>query len=228
MAVLLDSIRGVLAAVPLQGTVLVVDDGSTDGTAEVVRGCGGRDVVLVSHARNLGLHEAVRTAMSHACEIAAPDGVLIIMDADDTHSPDLIPGMLREIAEGADVVVASRFAHGGCMIGAAPDRQLYSHAASLILRLRFPSAGARDFTCGYRAYRIDMVREAFARWGDQFISVQGFACMLQVLLRMHALRARIREVPLVLRYDRKRGPSKMRVLRTIANTLRLIARPRTV
>ena len=66
------------------------------------------------------------------------------------------------------------------------------------------------------------LRKAFDRWGDDFINVPGFACMLDILLRLHTLGARIEEVPLVLRYDLKESPSKLRVLRTIRNTLKLL------
>jgi dolichol-phosphate mannosyltransferase len=219
---LLESAGYVLAGMPDGGSVYVVDDGSTDSTADIVLTFAGQGVELISHERNRGLHQAVRTGFVEALKDMEPDGVIVAMDADNTHHPSLIPHMLERIAAGADVVIASRFAPGGKMIGAPLVRRLYSLGARTLLSLRFPSCGARDFTCGYRAYRVATLRKAFDRWGDDFINVPGFACMLDILLRLHTLGARIEEVPLVLRYDLKESPSKLRVLRTIRNTLKLL------
>ena len=72
-------------------------------------------------------------------------------------------------------------------------------------------------------YRMSLLRRAFERWGDEFVNVPGFSCMLDILLRLRTLGARAVEVPLVLRYDLKVSPSKLRVLRTVRNTLGLVA-----
>lgn len=203
-------------------TVLVVDDGSTDSTADAVRAFADHGVILVQHGRNQGLHEAVRTGMLTVLKLAGPDDVLVTLDADNTHHPELIPQMAAEIEQGADVVIASRFARGGKMVGAPILRHVYSLGAALILRMRFPMQGVRDYTCGYRMYRVGILRKAFERWGRDFVSVPGFSCMLDILVRLRTLGAHVTEVPLVLRYDLKASPSKLRVLRTVRNTLGLV------
>ena len=220
---LLQNAVDVVAPLPQSARVIVVDDGSDDDTADIVRSFANQGVELVSHGRNRGLHEAVRTGLLEALDGIAEDGVIVVMDADNTHHPELIPQMLERIEAGADVVIASRFAPGGKMIGAPFIRRLYSLGARTLLTMRYPTCGARDFTCGYRAYRAETLKKAFARWGPEFISVTGFACMLDILLRLHSIGAKIEEVPLVLRYDLKESPSKLRVLRTVKNTLRLLA-----
>jgi dolichol-phosphate mannosyltransferase len=223
IATLLEHVLEVAASAHHPTTVIVVDDGSTDGTADAVRAFEERGVLLVRHARNQGLHEAVRTGMLAALERAGPEDVLVTLDADNTHHPELIPRMVAEIEAGADVVIASRFARGGKMIGAPFIRHVYSHSAALILRARFPMRGVRDYTCGYRMYRVSVLRRAFERWGDEFVNIPGFSCMLDILLRLRTLGARATEVPLVLRYDLKVSPSKLRVIRTIRNSLGLVA-----
>jgi dolichol-phosphate mannosyltransferase len=90
----------------------------------------------------------------------------------------------------------------------------------------FPIHGVRDYTCGFRAYRCRLLREAFRRYGDDFVDRRGFECMVDILLKLHRLGATFAEVPLTLRYDRKGGASKMRVARTVADTLRLMLRRR--
>lgn len=221
---------GLLAVPETRGRlrIIVVDDGSTDATAALVRGYADQNVELVQHERNRGLHEAMRTGLFRAVQSSGPDDVIITMDADNTHNPDLIPNMLHKIEEGYDVVIASRFAPGGTMIGASFPRHVYSAGARFILGARFRIPGVRDYTCGYRAYRASRIKEAFDRWEEEFIDIPGFTCMLDILLRLHALGARITEVPLVLRYDLKESASKLRVFRTIRSTLRMVfARLRT-
>jgi dolichol-phosphate mannosyltransferase len=88
--------------------------------------------------------------------------------------------------------------------------------------LTFPTRGVRDFTSGYRAYRAGMLARAFDAYGEQFVAESGFACMVDILLKLRELGAVMSELPLILRYDFKYGISKMLVFRTISDTLRLL------
>lgn len=80
----------------------------------------------------------------------------------------------------------------------------------------------RDFTCGYRAYRAEILQRVTRRSVEQLVSRSGFECMVEILLRLDNEGAIIREVPLILRYDQKRGASKMDVLGTSLRTLKLL------
>jgi dolichol-phosphate mannosyltransferase len=207
-------------------SVIVVDDGSTDGTADKARSVEGLEVKVIVHPKNRGLSEAIRTGLLAAVEQARDDDVIVTMDADDTQGPGLISRMTMLIEEGNDVVVASRYAPGGRVLGVPARRRLLSRGASTLFRLVYPVAGVRDYTCGYRAYRAGLLRQAFARWGGDFVSEPGFSCMVDILLKLDRLGAVITEAPLILRYDRKPGKSKMDVRRTVLQTLRLLGRHR--
>jgi dolichol-phosphate mannosyltransferase len=206
--------------------VVVVDDGSTDGTAERAGQVAGLALRVVVHPQNRGLAEAIRSGLLAAMEQAADDDVIVTMDADDTHAPGLISRMTMLIEEGNDLVIASRFAPGGRTVGVPWSRLVLSRGASLLFRLVHPIRGVRDYTCGYRAYRVGLLRQAFARWGQEFISEAGFTCMVDILLKLHRLGAVVAEAPLVLRYERKSGKSKMDVRRTTLQTLSLLVRRR--
>jgi dolichol-phosphate mannosyltransferase len=91
--------------------------------------------------------------------------------------------------------------------------------------MMFPIRGVRDYTCGYRAYRADALR-AVDKFGDALISETGFSCMADLLLKLRKLPLKMSGVPLELRYDRRGTDSKMRVLRTIRQTLMLLLRRR--
>ena len=216
---LLESAR---AALPPPFQIIVVDDGSSDETARIAASFAK----VVRHSRNLGLGAAMLTGIKAICDRADEQDVLVAMDADNTHDPALIPVMIAQLSAGSDLVIASRYAPGGAEIGLNWPRKVMSRGASTLLRRYFRIPGVRDYTCGYRAYRVLLLKQALEHYGDRLIEETGFTCMAELLIKLAHLGARVSEVPLVLRYDLKAGASKMRVLRTIGRYLRLICRRR--
>ncbi|HTM58198.1 MAG TPA: glycosyltransferase family 2 protein [Candidatus Udaeobacter sp.] len=209
--------------------VLVVDDGSGDGTIAAARAFEGRLALeVVPHGVNRGLGAALRTGVEAGLQRSAEEDFIATMDADNTHDPGLIPEMVRRIREtGADVVIASRYAPGGQEVGLTRLRQFLSRGASFLLTLTTPVTGARDYTCGFRLYRVSTLRRAQAAWGERLIEEAGFTCMAELLLKLGRGGARVTESPLVLRYDLKEGASKMKMMRTISRYFTLIRRIRS-
>jgi dolichol-phosphate mannosyltransferase len=202
--------------------VLVVDDGSHDGSADAARGVDGLDLLVLVHEVNRGLGAAMRTGIEHVLAHGAADDLLIALDADHTHPTELMPAMVAKANAGADIVIASRYQPGAEVHGLDAFRRLVSWLASWLLRLLFP--GARDYTCGYRCYRVGLLAWGARRHGRDFLNQRGFSVMVDLLLKLRRRARRVEEVPLVLRYDRKRGASKMKVLSTAVTTLRLLGR----
>lgn len=216
--------------------VVVVDDGSQDATAASVGSFSASldpalaprmAVTLTRHEVNRGLAEALKTGLTHCAQRADDRSIILTMDSDNSHTPGLIPSMVRLIHEGYDVVIASRYQKGARVIGVSLFRRVLSRAASLLFRLVFPIPNVRDYTCGYRAYRAGLIKHVLAS-DPHFISEQGFSCMVDILLKLRQVRPEVmmNEVPLLLRYDRKQGLSKMNVRRTIVDTLKLLLRRR--
>jgi len=203
--------------------VVVVDDGSADDTADAARRAQGVDVVVLVHEVNQGLGAAMRTGISYLLEHGADDDLVISLDADNTHPPELMPGMVAKALDGADIVIASRYQDGAEIHGLDAKRRFISWSASGLLRVMFPG-GARDFTCGYRCYRLGLLRWGQAHYGEHFLNQEGFAVMVDLLLKLRRKAGRIEEVPLTLRYDRKLGASKMKFVQTATTTLRLLGR----
>jgi dolichol-phosphate mannosyltransferase len=222
---LLSRIKSAMEAGGLAYRVIVVNDGSTDRTLEVAeRYAASMPVTVVDHGHNCGLGEAMRSGFLKASELAGPGDVVVMMDADNTHPPELVPAMLERIGQGYDLVVASRFATGGRQVGLRAHRRLLSRGAGLLMRALFPVPGVTDYSCGYRAYSTGLLQRALAVHGPALVEEQGFSCFVDVLLKLRRLRVRACEVPLVLRYDFKQGASKMRIARTIRRYIRLMAR----
>ena len=226
---LLERISEALNDEQLAFEVLVVDDGSQDRTLQIVEEYSKELPVKVSrHAVNQGLGATIRDGLRLASLSASANDVVITMDADETHTPGLIVRMVRMIREGHDVVIASRYAPGGRVYGVSPFRRFLSFGASVLFRVVFPTRGVRDFTCGYRAYRGSVLQKAFVTYGDHFVESQGFQCMLDIVLKLRTLDVIFGEVPLLLRYDLKQGASKMRVAKTIRDSLMLLVKRRFV
>ncbi len=225
LGALLERITAALPAERVNYKVLLVNDGSEDGTLALAQKMSSHmPLELIDHGFNRGLGQALLTGLRRAKTMASDEDVVVTMDADNTHDPALIPEMAAKIAEGYDVVIASRYAQGGREVGLSWVRHVFSGGASLLLQLFFPIRGVQDYTCGYRAYRGALLKHAFAAYRDGLVEERGFTCMAEVLIKLSKLGARVTEVPLVLRYDYKSGPSKMKVARTIWRYWVLIAR----
>ena len=207
--------------------VIVVDDGSEDDTAAIVRQMSLQmPIHLIQNPHNLGLGQTLARGMKAAVEMAGERDIIVTMDADNTHPPGLIGRMVQNIREGCDVVIASRFRPGSLVRGVPFERHFLSFGARVLFSVMYPTPGVRDYTSGYRAYKTEVVRAALAKYGDDFVAERGFSCMAEVLIKLRRDGVFFGEVPLRLRYDLKGGVSKMRVMRTIRLTLALMFRQR--
>lgn len=198
---------------------VVCDDGSEDGTAEVARQEGA---VVLRHPENRGLAEALRTLFTWALKHGKPEDLFLTMDADGTMDPALFPHMRRVLWEGGyEVVVASRY-RGGGVEGLSPFRRLLSDGARAYFSLLYPGLGVTDWTTGWRLYTYEFL-ERYARAYPFLFRARGFAAQTELLLRASRLGPppKVGEVGVVIRYDRKAGRSKMRLLKTAWEYLRL-------
>ena len=227
MPSLLRKIREVFAANNRKYLVIVVDDASTDNTAEIAsKASFDMPLMLVQHKVNQNLQGSLRTGLTTASKLAVDGDVIITMDGDDTHPPGCINTLLQKVGEGYDVVTASRYQPGSRVMGVPPFRVFCTFGARMLFKLIMPIPGVRDYTCGYRAYRADILRDTIDYYGEEFVSEKGFSCMADVLLKMRKFKYVFGEVPLLLRYDQKQGVSKMQVGRTISLTLKLLLKRR--
>lgn len=217
---LLAAVRGVLP----EARLLVVDDQSPDGTAEAVRQCrladGGVEVLV--RARREGLGPAYLEGFRQA--LAAGAHAVIQMDADFSHRPEHLPGLLAALLAGADLVLGSRYAPGGATAGWPWTRRLTSRLgsryAAFVLRL-----GVRDVTGGFRCWRAPLLARVVAKP----LHLRQFGFQIEMVYRARLLGAAIREVPIVFP-DRRVGRSKMRfgiALEALAGVWRLRWAPRS-
>jgi dolichol-phosphate mannosyltransferase len=222
---LLPRIQATMQALPFPYEVVVVNDGSVDATLAVAqRWAALLPVRIVDHGVNKGLGEALKSGLLTTGNECQPEDLIVTMDADNTHPPEIIPTLIEKIKSGADVVIASRYVAGAEEIGLSARRKILSWGASSLLSTFFPVKNVKDYTCGYRAYRATTIKQAIQIYGELFVQERGFTSIVDILLKLRKLGISASEIPLVLHYDFKAGESKMPVMKTILRYWTVISR----
>ena len=194
-------LTAVTAAVP-EASVLVVDDGSPDGTGDLVEKVGEADprIHLLRGEGKRGLGQAYIAGFHWGLDHGY--GLFVEMDADFSHDPAAIPDLLRAAAD-ADVVVGSRYIPGGDVVGWSKRRHLLSRAGNVYARLVLGFA-VKDATGGFRCYR----RAVLETVDLPGVRSNGYAFQIDMTYRAWRLGFRLAEVPITFR-ERELGTSKM-------------------
>jgi dolichol-phosphate mannosyltransferase len=183
-------------------SVLVIDDGSPDGTGEIADRLAAEEprVAVLHRPHKEGLGPAYLAGFRRALADGAE--LILEMDCDFSHDPGDVPRLVAAAAE-ADLVLGSRYADGGRIENWGPLRRFVSRAGSLYAQALL-AAPVDDLTGGFKCYR----REVLERIDLDAISSRGYAFQVETTFR--ALRAgfRVVEVPITF-VDRKAGTSKM-------------------
>lgn len=180
--------------------IIVVDDGSIDGTARQVEAISGEysNIKLCIHRVNRGFGAARKTGMEAVLEAGGYEFV-IFMDADMTMDPKYIEAFYNKIVEGYDFVIGSRFIKGGGMQQVPFYRAIVSYIGGAVFRLSF-RLGIKDYTQGFRAIRTDIVAKFR-------LKEEGFPILAEEIYQACKYTRRFGEVPFVLTV-RERGVSK--------------------
>lgn len=214
VAVLADELMPVVGE--LRGSrsveLVFVDDGSTDGTADLLEGRFGRDpeARVIRHGCNRGLGAALRTGFS-----SAKGDIVVTTDSDATYPFPLILPLLERLQHQVDVVTASCYHPGGGIENVPGYRVVLSKSASLIYRVLLDRR-IHTYTCLFRAYRRGVVESVP-------FSSDGFLSQTELLAGALLMGYRVAELPCTLR-ARRHGISKARVLRVVLSHLRFQGR----
>jgi dolichol-phosphate mannosyltransferase len=205
------------------GRVVLVDDGSSDGTVDVARAYEGElPVEVLCQPHNQGAGRAFDRGFRHVLRSAADDALIVTLESDTTSDLDALQEMLATARSGADVVLASHHDQGE-LVGVTAHRRFLSRAAAYAIR-RISKLDAKTVSSFFRVYRARALRDGYTRYGDAFIREPGFACKAEILMKLDRMGVRIAEVPVSLDWSKREGESKLRVLPTMGGYARLMMR----
>lgn len=197
-----DFLRRARAAVP-DADILVLDDNSPDGTADIAERVGSElgQVEVLRRPSKRGLGSAYRAGFSVGIDRGYD--TLVQIDADLSHDPRALPDLLRELQNGADLAIGSRYVPGGSIPHWPWRRRALSKYGNLYTGFMLRT-GVHDATSGYRAYRADVLKAI------DFASTRakGYGFQIELAYRVSIWGGRISEVPITFT-DRERGKSKM-------------------
>lgn len=199
----LERVVGDVLAASDRVDVLVVDDGSPDGTGAIA------DALAAAEPRITVLHrsgkQGLATAYLQGFELGQQRGYryLVEFDADGSHPADRLPAVLAELDAGADLVLGSRWVPGGGIENWPRSRELLSRAASIYARFWLKS-GIRDITAGYRGFRAEALRDADL----SSVASAGYCFQIEMAWLFERTGHRVAEVPITF-VERTRGVSKM-------------------
>jgi dolichol-phosphate mannosyltransferase len=191
-----------IGAIEADVDVLVVDDGSPDGTGAVVRARAETDprVTLVERPRKSGLASAYAVGFERA--IADGYHLAVEMDSDLSHRPEELPRLL-EAARGHDLVIGSRYVPGGSVTNWSRSRVALSKAGNRYARF-WLGFEVHDATSGFRVYRTPALREITAT----SVSSDGYGFQIELVYRAWNLGLSLGEAPISFR-EREHGQSKI-------------------
>jgi len=206
--------------------IIIINDGSRDATLQKVMEwakCDSR-VKVLSHTENKGLGQAILTGFYEAVRMNST--FIVTMDADATHPGEIIGRLVRAVLEGAEIALASRFVKGGGQVGGPLFRRLLSLGARKYYRLVFPLAGVTDYAVNFRAYRAELIKNACNKVDDPLLISRTFSATVELLLKLATLCSKISEVPMVVYYDCKKSPSKLKIMAKVRDSIMLCRLPK--
>lgn len=195
-------LRRIRAAMPDAG-VLVVDDGSPDGTADLAGKLGAElgNVEVLRRAAKSGLGSAYRAGFAWGLKRGWE--AFVEMDADLSHEPEALPSLIAPLSQGVDLVVGSRYVPGGSIPNWRWHRRVLSQGGNIYAALLL-GLHVKDSTSGFRAYRA----EALRRINLGAVRAEGYGFQIEMVHQVIQHGGHVTEVPIRF-VDRVEGKSKM-------------------
>src|SRR5687768_8310772 len=227
LGLLLYKIRQVMREIRRDYLVVVLDDGSGDGTPQVVEQYRRfLPVKLLRHAENRGFGPSLDRLVREAARLSRyPErDIAIVIEADFTNSPDAVPDMVREIEAGADVVIGARTHHDSLVDDVPGPKRSGARIVATVLRAVMPLPKVSDYTSTFQGFRIGTLKRALDTHQEGLITSRNCAASVELLLRVGRLHPTFAEVPVRCRYDIRPRPSRHRWVRTVREQLSLTGR----
>lgn len=201
---------------------VLVDDGSTDNTVLLAKHAAeDLDLQVLAHGTNMGPGAAFATGFASLAGRLKPDDWVITMEGDNTSRHELVKQMLTRTREGFDIVLASPYMYGGGFTQTSFLRKFLSSGANLVVKDLLAIQGIMTVSSFFRLYSGTAILRMQQVFGPKILERSGFESMVEMVMKMTMLQLSISEVAMQLDSSRRKGKSKMKILKTIRGYLSL-------
>ncbi len=203
---------------PLNTSILVIDDSSPDGTADAARKLQKKysNILLQVRPQKSGLGSAITDGFRTFLALPHVPDFVVTMDADYSHNPEDLPRLVSSMQDGVDLAIGSRYVEGGKTEGWPMSRKIISRCANAIAR-GVLGLKLHDCTSGYRCYSTRFLGNTIG-----FLHSQTYDIQIETVKQAHVQGVKTQEVP-ILFVNRKQGKSKLN-LREIENYVSYICK----
>lgn len=208
IGLLLWKVRQVFAAFPREYQLLVLDDGSSDGTSAVLeRYTRVLPLTAIRHQERRGYAASIEELLRQAVEQTdrPKRDSAILMHADFTHGPNFIPDLVRRIESGADIVIAQSRLEGE----PSRTRRLVRRLAPVLLRGVVSVPGVTDVVSGFSIFRLVTLRNAFRTQPAPLLTTEGWAANAELYDRAARHARRVETIEAIERGDLRQRPSRL-------------------
>jgi dolichol-phosphate mannosyltransferase len=190
---------------PIEASILVIDDSSPDGTLEVVRNLQKKfsNILVLVRSRKGGLGSAITDGFRTYLSLKNVPDFVLTMDADYSHNPAYVPLLVSSMAN-CDLAIGSRYIRGGGTVGWPFSRKIISRSANVFAR-RILGLRLYDCTSGFRCYSTSFLKQTI-----DYLHSQTYDIQIETVKQAHTQGFRIAEIP-ILFVNRKRGKSKLSI-----------------
>lgn len=205
-----------------------VDDKSTDATVEKIKKCfSEKSMQIIAKTENKGPGDSFNLGFEWILQHSKNnDDRIVTLEGDNTSDIKLLPDMLTISRLGYTLVLASVYAQGGGFDKTSWFRKLVSAIANILMRFVF-DIKVLTLSSFYRVYHVKLIREIKLKF-PEIIAEPGFICMIEILVKAIRLKARIIEVPMVLHSQKRKGKSKMKVIKTTLKYIAFVFKSRSI
>jgi dolichol-phosphate mannosyltransferase len=205
--------------------IYAVNDGSLDGTFEKLKFFqASMPIEIVDMVTNQGPGSAFKRGFKEIIKKEKEGALIITLEADGTSDLGILEDMVSKAEKGVDLVLASCYAEGGGIKGTNIYRKTNSMVANFLIGLVSRRPDIKTYSSFYRVYRYQIVSRLYKLYGESFMEEPGFACAVELFMKLAKLKVSIEEVPIILDCKKRIGSSKMKVLPTTLAYLRILYR----
>jgi dolichol-phosphate mannosyltransferase len=195
---------------------ILVDDGSTDKTAQVALEISSDlNLKLLQHKNNKGPGYAFGTGFEYLATIVTAEDIIVTIEGDNTSMTETLKIMLgRIMRENVDVSLASPLSYGGAIKNTNWYKTLLAHISSALTKIFLDIRGINTFTSFFRAYQGHVILQLQKAYGLRILEFSGFECMVELLKKIVMFEFSISEVPMKLDTSLRKGKSKLKIIKT--------------